>query len=346
MWSPFFTCGTSLPTSMHGAGALVAEHGAGHDADVAVLEREVGVAHAARAELDHDVTRAGRRRLEVLDREWPTGFDEDCGPHSGPPLAESVQRQSYRATCTAASGRPGAAAAKSERVARAARLRFSGASRRVLRARPGPSPRRRCSRRPISRPARGSPHGSVPDVIAAVERGDADGGVVPIENMIEGSVSVTLDTLAFESELLIQREIDLPVSLNLCAPPGVGPRRRPHGRVVPARDRAVPGLARPRSCRRPRPGRRTPPPTRPGRSPGRSAATSPRSATRSPPSSTGSRCSPPTSRTTPRTRPASCSSAAGSPRRPATTRRRSCASSARTARARCSASSRSSRPAT
>ena len=62
---------------------------------------------------------------------------------------------------------------------------------------------------------------SVPDVIAAVERSEFDVGVVPIENMIEGSVSVTLDTLAFDSELLIQREIDLPVSLNLCARPGV-----------------------------------------------------------------------------------------------------------------------------
>src|SRR6478672_582144 len=62
---------------------------------------------------------------------------------------------------------------------------------------------------------------AVPEVIAAVEAGDADGGVVPIENMIEGSVSVTLDTLAFDSDLLIQREIDLPVSLNLCARPGV-----------------------------------------------------------------------------------------------------------------------------
>src|SRR5262245_23416646 len=40
--------------------------------------------------------------------------------------------------------------------------------------------------------------------------------------MIEGSVSVTLDTLAFDSELLVQREIDLPVSLSLCAPAGVG----------------------------------------------------------------------------------------------------------------------------
>jgi len=62
---------------------------------------------------------------------------------------------------------------------------------------------------------------AVPEVIAAVERGDADAGVVPIENMIEGSVSVTLDTLAFDSDLLIQREIDLPVSLNLCVRPGV-----------------------------------------------------------------------------------------------------------------------------
>jgi prephenate dehydratase len=66
-----------------------------------------------------------------------------------------------------------------------------------------------------------SPQRSVPEVIAAVEHGDFDLGVVPIENMIEGSVSITLDTLAFESDLLIQREIDLPVSLNLCARAGV-----------------------------------------------------------------------------------------------------------------------------
>jgi prephenate dehydratase len=72
------------------------------------------------------------------------------------------------------------------------------------------------------------PQSSVPEVIAAVERNDFEAGVVPIENMIEGSVPVTLDTLAFESELLIQREIDLPVSLNLCVRPGttVGDVRR------------------------------------------------------------------------------------------------------------------------
>ena len=62
---------------------------------------------------------------------------------------------------------------------------------------------------------------SVPDVIAAVERAEVDCGLVPIENMIEGSVSVTLDTLAFDSELLIQREVDLPVTFVLAAKPAV-----------------------------------------------------------------------------------------------------------------------------
>ncbi len=66
-----------------------------------------------------------------------------------------------------------------------------------------------------------TPQRSVPDVIAAVERGEFGVGVVPIENMIEGSVSVTLDTLAFESDLLIQREVDLPISLSFCTRPGV-----------------------------------------------------------------------------------------------------------------------------
>lgn len=64
-----------------------------------------------------------------------------------------------------------------------------------------------------------SPERSVADVIAAVETGDADLALVPIENMIEGSVTVTLDLLGFETDLRIQREIDLPISLALCARP-------------------------------------------------------------------------------------------------------------------------------
>ena len=65
-----------------------------------------------------------------------------------------------------------------------------------------------------------TPLRSVPDVIGAVERGDVDVGLVPIENSIEGTVTVTLDTLAFDTDLLIQREVDLPISLNVCARPG------------------------------------------------------------------------------------------------------------------------------
>ncbi|MFN8034715.1 MAG: prephenate dehydratase [Acidimicrobiia bacterium] len=64
------------------------------------------------------------------------------------------------------------------------------------------------------------PYRSIPDVLAAVESGEADLGMVPLENSIEGSVTVTLDTLAFESDLLIQREVDLPIALVLCARSG------------------------------------------------------------------------------------------------------------------------------
>jgi prephenate dehydratase len=64
------------------------------------------------------------------------------------------------------------------------------------------------------------PQRTVPQVITAVETGDVDLGLVPIENSIEGTVTVTLDTLAFDTDLLVQREVDLPVSLHLCAKPG------------------------------------------------------------------------------------------------------------------------------
>ena len=61
---------------------------------------------------------------------------------------------------------------------------------------------------------------TIPDVISAVERGDADLCIVPLENSIEGSISVTLDAIAFTSDLLIEREIVRPVSLNLVARSG------------------------------------------------------------------------------------------------------------------------------
>ena len=61
---------------------------------------------------------------------------------------------------------------------------------------------------------------SVPHVISAVESGDVDLGLIPLENSVEGSVTVTLDMLAFDTDLLIQREVDLPVVLCLGAKAG------------------------------------------------------------------------------------------------------------------------------
>ena len=63
---------------------------------------------------------------------------------------------------------------------------------------------------------------SIPDVLVAVERGDVELGFVGIENSIEGAVTATVDTLAFETELLIQREVILGVQMNLLVPSGVG----------------------------------------------------------------------------------------------------------------------------
>ena len=52
---------------------------------------------------------------------------------------------------------------------------------------------------------------TVPDVLDAVQAGDVDCGVVPIENSIEGVVNFTQDALAFDYDLLIVGEIVLDI---------------------------------------------------------------------------------------------------------------------------------------
>ena len=59
------------------------------------------------------------------------------------------------------------------------------------------------------------------DVFLAVESGKAQAGVVPVENSVEGSVNATLDALAFDFDLLIEREIVLDIHHALVAAPGV-----------------------------------------------------------------------------------------------------------------------------
>jgi len=58
------------------------------------------------------------------------------------------------------------------------------------------------------------------DVLDATSTGEVDLGFVAIENAIEGSVNVTLDALAFDHDLLIQREVVLDIHLNLMAVKG------------------------------------------------------------------------------------------------------------------------------
>ncbi len=58
------------------------------------------------------------------------------------------------------------------------------------------------------------------DVLQATSDGEVDLGFVAIENAIEGTVNITLDALAFDHELLIQREVVLDIRLNLMATPG------------------------------------------------------------------------------------------------------------------------------
>lgn len=58
-------------------------------------------------------------------------------------------------------------------------------------------------------------------VAAAVDRGEADCGVLAIENSLSGSVAETLDILIHDTTLQIQQELVVPVVHNLVVKPGV-----------------------------------------------------------------------------------------------------------------------------
>ena len=64
------------------------------------------------------------------------------------------------------------------------------------------------------------PFTSLVDVLEATRDGAVDLGFVPLENAIEGTVRDILDSLIFEFDLLIQREVVLDIHLHLMAPPG------------------------------------------------------------------------------------------------------------------------------
>ncbi|GAB4427459.1 MAG: prephenate dehydratase [Chloroflexi bacterium OHK40] len=65
------------------------------------------------------------------------------------------------------------------------------------------------------------PLASIPAVVTAIETDAATVGVLPIENLLEGSVNYTLDLLIHETSLKIAGEIVIPIRQYLVARPGV-----------------------------------------------------------------------------------------------------------------------------
>ncbi|HVA03004.1 MAG TPA: prephenate dehydratase [Acidimicrobiales bacterium] len=64
------------------------------------------------------------------------------------------------------------------------------------------------------------PAATLTEALEAVGSGRASLAFVPIENSIEGAVNATVDSLVFEVDLLIQREVVLDIHLHLAAQPG------------------------------------------------------------------------------------------------------------------------------
>ncbi len=65
-----------------------------------------------------------------------------------------------------------------------------------------------------------TPFGSLVDVLDSVRDGQVDLGFVPLENAIEGTVRDIVDSLIFDFDLRIQREVVLDIHLHLMATPG------------------------------------------------------------------------------------------------------------------------------
>ena len=65
------------------------------------------------------------------------------------------------------------------------------------------------------------PFDSFADILAAVSDGSLDHGLVPLENSIEGTVSAVIDGLVFDHDLVIEREVVIPIRLHLFARSGV-----------------------------------------------------------------------------------------------------------------------------
>ena len=235
----------------------------------------------------------------------------DPPPRPGARLREAAARRASRSW----SCRPRSSEAIEAAMAGARR----GAARLMRRRRtwvpPGPTARRRCAR-PRPPGVEEVPYPTIYDAVMAVQEGEVDRAVVPIENALEGAVSVTLDTLAARGRRRAHRgrgrAPDPPLRRR-----GAGARpRRGHARRVPsAGDRPVRGASCASGSPRRRARRRCLDRGRGAVRARRRRAGGRRSGRGWRPSSTAAASWSPTSRTTPTTPPASCGSRP--PRRPA-----------------------------
>ena len=64
------------------------------------------------------------------------------------------------------------------------------------------------------------PYDTIFQVLMAVEQGELDYGIVPIENSTEGTVNATVDALVFDLNLYIQKLVVLPIRQNLMVKKG------------------------------------------------------------------------------------------------------------------------------
>jgi prephenate dehydratase len=64
------------------------------------------------------------------------------------------------------------------------------------------------------------PVATITDAIGLCASGEVDASFVPLENLIEGSINLTLDQLIFDVDLLIEREVLLEVHLDALIRPG------------------------------------------------------------------------------------------------------------------------------
>ncbi|MCR4430835.1 MAG: prephenate dehydratase [Tepidanaerobacteraceae bacterium] len=60
-------------------------------------------------------------------------------------------------------------------------------------------------------------HSSIPKLINALDAGDLDEAVVPVENSLEGSVNITVDMLIHEANVMVKGELVIPIRQCLLA---------------------------------------------------------------------------------------------------------------------------------